>query len=567
MDSLRTITTRRTNQSEKARPDQVRNAAGGYGFDVGDDEQLRRFLVLGISGGSYYTSEQALTRDNADVVMRVAASRPQDLVRLIVEISTAGRAPRQNPAIFALAVAASVADEDGRRMALAAIPQVCRTATHLFLFNSYLAQFRGRGPAVNRAVAKWYTDKPVDRLAYQMVKYRSREGWDHAGLLRMVRPQGVIDPARRMAFNWALGKGLNDYSSRLRSSTREELQSGVRADGSAAKLERRATLGRVEVVPDALRVIADFEDAQNATSAKQWVQIINRGSGLSWEMLPDAALNEPTVWEALLTSERGVPQTALIRQLGRLSRLGLCDGDTGRLICEQIVDERRLKMARVHPINVLIAQKTYASGHGMRGSSTWPVVPKVVDALDAGFSAAFCAVEPSGVRMLYGVDTSGSMSWGQINGVPLQPREVCAALATVAAGTEPDATFMRFDTRADRLDISRRRRLDDVMNYLAQMPGGGTDCSLPMRWAEANDLKVDCFVILTDNESWYGSMHPFQALEQYRRKTGINARLVSIGMTATRNSINVPDDALTLDVVGFDTAVPQLTSDFAGGRV
>jgi 60 kDa SS-A/Ro ribonucleoprotein len=165
VDPLRSISMRRTAQSEPADPRQVTNAAGGYTFTVDDQARLHRFLTLGTDGGAYYTDARELTSDNANVVFRAAATDPVGLVRQIIDVSTPGRAPRQNPALFALAIAASAEDVDGRRAALAALPTVARTGTHLFLFARYVEQFRGWGPTLRKAVAQWYTGMPVDKLA------------------------------------------------------------------------------------------------------------------------------------------------------------------------------------------------------------------------------------------------------------------------------------------------------------------------------------------------------------------------------------------------------------------
>ena len=170
MDILRIVRTRKTAQSEQADVRQIPNAAGGYTFSVDQWSQVHRFLTLGTDGGTYYTTDRELTRDDAAMVLRAAANDPIGLVSRIVEVSESGRAPRQNPALFALAIAASADDVDGRRAALAALPRVARTGTHLFLFAGYVEQFRGWGPTLRRAVADWYTGKPVDRLAYQLVK-------------------------------------------------------------------------------------------------------------------------------------------------------------------------------------------------------------------------------------------------------------------------------------------------------------------------------------------------------------------------------------------------------------
>ena len=121
------------------------------------------------------------------------------------------------------------------------------------------------------------------------------------------------------------------------------------------------------------------------------------------------------------------------------------------------------------------------------------------------------------------------------------------------------------NTEVTELDISPRRRLDDVCRHIRGLPMGATDCAAPMVWALQNRVEVDTFQIYTDNETWYGSIHPHQALREYREKTGIPARLVVLAMTGTRNSIADPRDPGQLDVSGFDSAVPTLLSDFSRG--
>jgi 60 kDa SS-A/Ro ribonucleoprotein len=71
--------------------------------------------------------------------------------------------------------------------------------------------------------------------------------------------------------------------------------------------------------------------------------------------------------------------------------------------------------------------------------------------------------------------------------------------------------------------------------------------------------------MFTDSETWAGEVHPHHALASYRRATGIPARLIVVGMTATRFTVAEPSDPGMLDVAGFDTAVPNVMSDFARG--
>lgn len=531
-DVLATVSTRRTPQSQQADDRQVKNAAGGYTFAVDDWTRVHRFLTLGTDGGTYYTSAPDLTRATAAVVLRAAANDPLELVRRIVDISTAGRAPKQNPALFALAIAASVDNVDGKRAALEALPAVARTGTHLFTFARYVEQFRGWGPTLRRAVGKWYSDKPIDKLAYQVVKYRQRDGYTHRDMLRLGHPS-ADSPGRRALYDFICGRFA-------------------------------------EGLPP---IINDFMDANySAIQPSRIVEIIGRGNGIAWEMLPDEMLGHPEVWEALIAA--GMPITALMRQLPRLTRLGVTRGKLGATIADQLADPERLKRGRVHPINVLVAMRTYATGRSARGDSTWQPDPKITDALDAAFYAAYGAVEPAGKRTLLALDISGSMS-ASVSGLPLSCREASAALALVTAATERDHRFIGFtagrhgyrSVGITELDISPRRRLDDVCRYTSELRMGATDCAAPMLWALQNHVEVDTFHVYTDNETWYGDIHPHQALRAYREKTGINARLAVVAMTATGNSIADPSDAGQLDVSGFDAAVPQLLSSFSRGEI
>lgn len=522
MDPLRSINTRTTPQNEPADSRQVPNSAGGHTFQLDDRARLRRFLTLGVDGGTYYASPRELALDNAQVLARMAAADPVGLVEAIVEVSEGGIAPKQGPALFALAYATSVAD--AAPLALAALPRVARTGTHLFTFARYVEQFRGWGRGLRRAVGNWYLDKGADALAYQAVKYRQREGWSHRDLLRLSHPATAV-PELRSTFEWITRAAVDDHTPAL---------------------------------------IRGFVEAQAATDVASWTELIRRHH-LTWEMLPDQALKETAVWDALL--DVGIPQTALLRQLPRLTRLGMLPGLGGRTdeVCAQLTDPQRLRRARVHPVAILAAARTYTAGRSFRGTATWEPTAKVSDALDAAFYAAFGQVTPAGKRTLIGLDVSGSMTWGGLAGTPLSPREASAALSLVQLATEPAVQVMAFQDLFVPLDISPKQRLDDVLRRVEDLPLGTTDCAQPMLYAEKRNLMVDTFIVYTDNETWSGKIHPHQALRQYRERTGIDAKLIVVGMTATEFTIADPEDPGMLDVAGFDLSVPNLISEFSRG--
>jgi len=517
---------------------QVRNSAGGYGFAVDDWTRLERFLILGSEGGSYYASERKLTRENADAVVRVMAVDGPRAVERIVEISESGRAPKNDPAIFALAIAASCDNVDTRRTALRALPRVCRIGTHLFHFAEYVDGMRGWGRGLRESIARWYNEMPADKLAHQAIKYQQRDGWSHRDMLRLGHPRPENDQ-RRDLYHW--------------------ITQGWPSVG-------------VDPHPDpALRTLWAFEQAKAASKVKQIVDLIVEFD-LPREAIPTQWLNDAAVWEALLVR---MPMTAMVRNLATMTRVGLLDSyEAVGHVVDTLANGDKLRKARVHPIALLSALKTYAQGHGERGKNTWTPVRQIVDALDGAFYKAFENVEPTGKRWLLGMDVSGSMEGGFIAGVPgLTPRIASAAMALVTAATEKDYRTVAFtsgnggnwhsSTVLKELTISPRQRLDDVLKTVSSLPFGGTDCALPMIWAREKKVNVDVFVIYTDSETWAGDIHPTQALDQYRQATGIAAKLIVVGMVSNGFTIADPNDAGMLDVVGFDTATPQLMADFA----
>jgi 60 kDa SS-A/Ro ribonucleoprotein len=225
---------------------------------------------------------------------------------------------------------------------------------------------------------------------------------------------------------------------------------------------------------------------------------------------------------------------------------------------------------------------TYKVGRGARGRQEWTPVPQVVDALDRAFYLAFGNVPRTGRRFYLGLDVSGSMAGGTVAGVPgLAPRVAAAAMAMTIARVEPNyhvaafsggsagtsvSSFNGASTHMQPLDISARDSLETVCRKTDGLPFGATDCALPMLDAMARKIPVDCFVVLTDSETWVGKTHPLEALKQYRRRMGMPAKLVVVGMVSNGFSIADPNDAGMLDVVGFDTAAPNVISNFVAAN-
>ncbi len=531
IDYRKLFSLRRTPQSEPI-PGTVVNSAGGFAFPVDDWARLDRFLVLGSEGGSYYATDRALTRENAEATIRAIQEDGARAVARIVDISHSGRAPKNDPAIFALALASAVGNDETKRLAMTAIPKVCRTGTHLFQFAEAVEGFRGWGRGLRRGIAAWYTAKPADQLALQVVKYRQRGGWTHRDLLRLAHPS-TDEAARKELFDWVCRDTVGDGLPKL---------------------------------------VTAFVQLSKAQSAEEIAALIVEYD-LPREAVPTEWLNDAKVWTALL---QRMPMTALVRNLGKLSAVGVVTplGDAMPLVLSALRDADRIKKARLHPLAILLALNTYAQGRGEKGKLTWEPVAQVIDALNAAFYTAFANVVPTGKRILLALDVSGSMAGGGIAGTSLTPREGSAAMALMTAATEENYHIVGFttsggnwqtNTQLTPLPLTPSMRLDDAVKAVSNLPFGGTDCALPMLHALEKGLKVDAFVVYTDSETWAGKIHPVQALQEYRTKTGIAAKLVVVGMVSNQFSIADPNDGGMLDVAGFDAAAPAVIADFIRG--
>ena len=101
------------------------------------------------------------------------------------------------------------------------------------------------------------------------------------------------------------------------------------------------------------------------------------------------------------------------------------------------------------------------------------------------------------------------------------------------------------------------------------MPFGPTDCSVPMTHALEKNLEIDVFIVYTDSETYYGNITPIEALKRYRRSSPSRSRakLVVMGLASNGFSLADPDDPFMLDLVGFDTATPEILGMFLRGEL
>lgn len=520
----------------------------GLAFRVDCWTRFRRFLILGVESNTIYASQKDILKGNISSLDECLAEDPVRAIKMIVEVSDQGLAYKNEPALFALAKASVHPELLVRKVAREAVIQVARTGTHFLHFLAYRDSMGKWNRSLRGTVEDWFKSKNPESLAYQVLKYPSRDGWSMKDALILGHPKSPTS-AYSEIFDYVV-------HGTLQSMPGPHMHQIIAAE----KLRREgAAMGHAKVA----QIIIDHR--------------------LPREAVPTELLNLPEVWEALLTD---MPITAMIRNLGKMTKVGVLS--PGSAMASRVVDTIGnlvvLRKGRVHPIQLLAALKIYEQGHGGKGSLSWTPVKSIVNQLDESFYLAFKTITPSNKRIRLAVDVSSSMFGHKILGMDsLCARTGAAVMALVTAATEPNVSVVAYSHKLVDFSMRPSMRLDDVIRQMNRMEFGGTYCSLPIRQALQDRLEFDAFVSYTDSETsdgsrrwggYYGSLDSSgmtdtcdTLLRQYRQMSGINARHAVVAFAANEVSIANPDDPGQMDFSGMDSSGPQILSEFIAGNL
>jgi len=329
-----------------------------------------------------------------------------------------------------------------------------------------------------------------------------------------------------------------------------------------------------------LHAIMEMEACTTSVSDLYKAIKLVRDHGLVREQIPTHLLNSSDIWTELLKSKgangKGMPLEALTRNLGKLSSLPNFMGqENTNTICARLSSKEDIQRSRIHPFKVLVASRVYGMGKALKGSLSWTVSPRVRDQLTGTFLGSFKNVPPTGKRYMAALDVSGSMSAMCMGSPAISCREASAALALMLYETESHV-YVRGFTAAQVIGAGfynfdpyvRHGMTLEQFITATNSPFGPTDCSLPMVRAIQENLDVDVFIVMTDSETYAGSVHPQVALENYRKHANKpNAKLIVVGMTANCLTIADPNDRNTLNLAGFDASMPEIIAMFVRGEL
>ncbi|KAK5859515.1 hypothetical protein PBY51_021067 [Eleginops maclovinus] len=509
------------------------NSTGrGCQLEISDKAKLCRFLCYGSEGDVYTAREEGhVSMEDAGALLSMLQDgRGAEVVEEIKRFSQDGRAVRLNPSVFALALCSQHSELKTRQAAFKAVKEVCRDPAHLFSFIQQKKELREGmkcgiwGRALRKAVSDWYNERDAMSLAAAVTKCKQREGWTHQDLLRLSHTKPANEAIALISKY--VTKGWTEVQ--LAYSDKENSEEVVKV------------FSYLEMV----------EKIKHSCDETEVINLIEEHKMEREQLLTDH-LKSKQVWTALL---KEMPLQSVLKILGKMTSNKVFEpgsSDT-QALCDRIQSETTLTKAKIHPFHILLSSENYKRGQGYQGKTKWEPDSSILKAMDSAFYKSFMNVEPVGKRFVVAVDVSTSLS-SIVPGTSISTAVAAAAISMVFARTEAETHVLAYSEGAlVPCSISADMTLAQATFELVKIPGGSTDCTLPIRWATENGKAADVFIILTNNPLWAFTASPVQSLKKHRQQSGANSKLVMCGLTSIGHAIADTEDRGLVSICGFD---------------
>ena len=347
----------------------------------------------------------------------------------------------------------------------------------------------------------------------------------------------------------------------------EEVSGGTKKSGKSGK-KHHEQLTQLQQVAHLLKHLHAVHLAGEASNVALACALIRSGR-LVREHIPTSLFGSREIWATLLET---MPLEALLRNLGKMTQNGVA-GDKYKEIVARMTDQTAILKARIHPIKVLVASKVYKNVYGDLGSLSCVPNHFISNAFTQLYQLSYGTITPTGQSIMVAVDVSGSMSSAVLGSKVLTCRDASIAMALLYLETEKNVSIVAFSdgltdmSTPSRNQLRRGMTIDQALSATSGMSFSSTDCVLPVLHAIKHNLKIDAFIVLTDNETYAPNEHPQSALVRYRQLMGTETKLIVIGMTGNCFTIVDPNDRKTLNLAGFDTSTPEIASMFLRGEI
>jgi 60 kDa SS-A/Ro ribonucleoprotein len=573
---------------------------------ISTKDYITRILILGCKTNKYSSNTKGLDEEAKEFIKKqITNGNGNQVLDIVRDIYISGRAPKQDMTIYVHALLCRSEDNVLRAAALRFLKEY-RTISQIYSWKNIHSKIpnadgkitKGFGRAVKRNLNEWILSKTPDALAYQATKYMSRGEWGIVDLMKCIHTKtgtgdnrvfkdkdgNVIENKNKC--EGVCESNKNHVPAKPIDLVLRYIIEGVEPMNELAfeyDLTNEPVYKYLKAI-DHAKTMTNFDKTKKANLLIKIIQKFN----LTREQVPTEALSNPMVMAALLTDENRtkitMPMTALLRNLANITRIGVFEEnpDILELVIQHMQNKEVISKSRIHPVNVLTAWFTYRQGHGKMSKHSWIPNERINAVLEEIFYLSFKNVKPTGKRICFLIDGSGSMS----------SESLCDGITNAEAAALMAMVFSRAEANSDKpvqhsfyiftaerkggyggygggstglTDVSdkihAKSTFNDVFTATQRSDWGMTDISKGITEAAKYNHVYDGFVVLTDNDVNSG-IKPSVALQQYRTKMKLPTKLAVVATLMSDLSVADPKDKGMMDFCGFDSHCPKLLQEF-----
>lgn len=245
------------------------------------------------------------------------------------------------------------------------------------------------------------------------------------------------------------------------------------------------------------------------------------------------------------------------------------DAEMVEMIANRLRDREAIKRAKVFPYQLLSAYSA--------ASNNAEIPRAITEALQDALEIATENVPAINGKVYVLPDVSGSMSsavTGYRKGSTSTVRciDVAGLVASAILRKNPSAEILPFENDVVKIALNPRDSVMTNANKLANIGGGGTNCSAPLAQLNRANAQGDLVIYVSDNESWIDSNRTWnsgtETMKQWNtfKSRNKDAKLVCIDIQPYATT-QAKERADILNVGGFSDQVFNLIAEFAGGTM
>lgn len=494
----------------------IRNEAGAVAYNLAPKDALSQLALTGCLNQTFYVNADAQLSN----ILNLCNSVDPEFVAKLAVYSRERGYMKDVPALLCVWLAAKRQTDLLFKVFSRVIDNGKMLRNFVQILRSGVTGRKSMGTVLKRLIASWFNSRTSKEVFSQSVG--NDPSFAYVLLLSHAKP---LDKGKEALYKWFFDKEYNE----------EDLPAIVQDFENFKK-------GRTKELPDVPHEML----TALPLGQMDWCQMAAR-AGWHW----------------------------LRMNLNTMQRHHVFDiADMANLVAEKIKDKNVIKRARVFPYQLLT---TYKNAYGIPSQ----IMESIQDAMEVA-TENVPELPGDGYVLL---DVSGSMSspiTGKRTGVASKVRcvDVAGLIASTVLRKNPSSCIVPFADNVKQHSVNPRDTVMTNADKLANLLGGGTNCSAPLKMLNDKGASGDWVILVSDNQSWAdtlglnnGGSHynkgghtQFMAQWDMFKKRNPHAKLVAIDIQPYMTTQAQSRDDI-LNVAGFGDLCFDIINDFFVGEL